>query len=68
MRFKIYLLTIILLTSMGHFNFPVSAQTNEKSLDIERYSNEPLELIAVKIGEQSVKPISRINPGETMKG
>jgi len=31
------------------------AQDAEKSLDIERYANEPLELIELKIGEQPLK-------------
>ena len=30
-------------------------QDIEKSLDIERYANEPLELIELKVGEQPVK-------------
>jgi hypothetical protein len=32
-----------------------SAQDTEKSLDIERYTNEPLQLVDFKIGEQSIK-------------
>jgi hypothetical protein len=33
----------------------IAAQDEEKSLDINRYPNEPLELIDLKIGENSVK-------------
>src|ERR1700750_2224679 len=32
-----------------------SAHDSEKSLDIERYSNEPFELVDLRVGEQSVK-------------
>jgi hypothetical protein len=49
-----------LLIVSGLLLDPVNAgksvlQGDDKSLDIERYSNEPLELIELKIGEQSVK-------------
>lgn len=32
-----------------------SAQNTEKSLDIERYANEPLQVVDFNIGEQSIK-------------
>jgi hypothetical protein len=38
----------------------IAAQDEEKSLDINRYPNEPLELVDLKIGENSVK--ERIRP------
>jgi hypothetical protein len=39
-----------LFYSLGH-----AAQDPEKSLDIERYPNEPFELVEIKIGQNSVK-------------
>lgn len=39
---------------IGHANKQL-AQDTERSLDIERYSNEPLELVAINVGEHSVK-------------
>lgn len=41
----------------GHIGHAVksSAQDAEKSLEIERYANEPLELVEFKVGEQSIK-------------
>jgi len=44
----------LLFVSMGYANNP-SAQDAEKTLDIERYPNEPLELVDLKVGEQPVK-------------
>jgi hypothetical protein len=38
----------------GHAARP-GAQDEEKSLDVERYPNEPLELVELKVGEQPVK-------------
>jgi hypothetical protein len=35
--------------------YKLAAQEPAKSLDIERYTNEPLELIELKIGEQSIR-------------
>jgi hypothetical protein len=38
------------------------AQDAEKTLEIERYPNEPLELVELKIGEQAVKDRIRVGP------
>lgn len=60
MRFKIWLALVVLLAVIGTpYSFAESTQTREKSLDIERYPNEPLELLDIKIGEQSVKANTR---------
>lgn len=47
-------LSALLFYSIGHA-VKSSAQDPEKVMDIERYPNEPLELISLKIGEQPVK-------------
>ena len=44
----------LLVGSLGLTN-KSSAQSLEKSLDIERYPDEPLELVDVRIGSKSVK-------------
>src|SRR2546429_636927 len=41
----------VLVYSLGH-----ASQDTEKSLDIERHGSEPLELIDLKVGDQSVRP------------
>ena len=46
--------TSLLFVAIGHAN-RTTAQDTEKSLDIERYPNEPLELVDLKVGEQPVK-------------
>ena len=43
-----------LVYSLGHTTKP-SLQDAERSLDIERYANEPLEIVEIKIGEKSLK-------------
>jgi hypothetical protein len=50
----VVLVTGLLVYSLGHASRS-TAQDAEKSLDIERYPNEPLELVDLKIGDQSVK-------------
>src|SRR5439155_136722 len=40
----------MLIYSLGH-----ASQDTEKSLDIERHPNEPLELVDLKVNDQSVK-------------
>lgn len=42
------------LDSIGNAHMS-SVQDVEKSLDIERYPNEPLELVEIKVGEKSLK-------------
>jgi hypothetical protein len=44
----------LLFTYIGHAR-KSSAQEADKSLDIERYANEPLELVDLKVSEQSIK-------------
>ena len=61
MRFKFNLLFIALLVIAGAMSGSTDAArraapgNSEKSLDIERYPNEPLELVDIKIGDQSIK-------------
>jgi hypothetical protein len=52
-------LSALLLYSIGHA-VKSFAQDPWKVMDIERYPNEPLELISLKIGEQPVKDRVRI--------
>jgi hypothetical protein len=44
----------MMFVSIGHGN-KLAIQEAEKSLDIERYPNEPLELVDLKVGGNSVK-------------
>jgi hypothetical protein len=46
--------TVILSGIIGHAR-KLLVQDAEKSLDIERYPNEPLELVDIKVGEKSLK-------------
>jgi hypothetical protein len=60
MRFKIYLSLIVLLAVTGTLLAPAGyayhpTRNAERSFDIERYPNEPLELLDLKIEDQSVK-------------
>ena len=60
MRFKFNLLFIALLIIAGAMSGSNGSArralgNTEKSLDIERYPNEPLELVDIKIGDQSIK-------------
>ena len=51
---KVVIAASLLFISMGHTYHP-SPQDAAKILDIERYPNEPLELVDLKVGEQPVK-------------
>ena len=75
-KLNITLLTMLIVIaayflfgSIGHAN--KRAAQAQKSLEIERYPNEPLELVNLKIGANSIKGESRslgkasINGGET---
>ena len=46
--------TVLLPVLVGHASKSF-VQDSERTLDIERYPNEPLELIDIKIGEQHIK-------------
>ncbi len=60
-RLSIRLVTTLFLVAAGlgsaatGSSSKLAAQATDKSLDIERYSNEPLELTELKIGEQSIR-------------
>jgi hypothetical protein len=45
---------------------PVVAQDGEKSLDINRYPNEPLEIVDLKVGQLSIK--SKVKPKVKIPG
>ncbi len=50
----VVVVTVLLLDSIGHAR-KSPAQNGEKSLDIQRHANEPLELLDFKVSEQSHK-------------
>lgn len=54
------LLTGLLFHSIGDAHRP-SAQDTEKSLDIRRHANEPLELIDLKLGQRSIKNLITVS-------
>ena len=46
---------VVMIYGTRGYAYKSAAQDDEKSLDIERYPNEPLEIVDIRIGEQSVK-------------
>ena len=48
----VLVISVLLLT--GAAGPAVNSQENEKALKIERYQNEPLQLVEIRIGDQSV--------------
>lgn len=54
-----------LFYSMDHV-IGLSIQEAEKSLDIERYPNEPLELVELKVGQKSLKESIKIKSRDTI--
>jgi len=47
-------ISLLLLVLMVGMSFAVFAQDRDKSLNIERYADEPLQLVGLKIGSQSI--------------